>query len=85
MPPVGLAGANNIIVHPVHEGILDEVIYKDQFSYVRMAGKWFALVGGPFKKGQKVQIEEQAVIDQFRSKTLDRTFDKIIFGTLKEN
>ena len=82
VPPVGLAGSAQIGPSRIYEGQVDEVIERDQFDYVRLGSNWFALVGAALKIGQSVKIEEQVVFDNFQSKTLNRTFPKIIFGKL---
>ncbi len=82
VPAVGLAGSDKISPNPIYEGLIDEVIERDQFDYVRIGQNWFALVGVSLKAGRQVKIEEQAVFDNFHSKTLNRTFQKIIFGKL---
>ena len=82
-PPVGMAGTQKLQKQKIHAGVVEELIHRDQFSYVKVNNTWFALVDAPVKIGQKVQIEEQAVFNNFESKTLNRKFEKIIFGTLK--
>ena len=81
-PPVGLAGAGKVAPSKVYDGVVSEVIQKDQFDYVRIDQTWFALVGASLKVGQKVKIESQVEFENFHSKTLNRTFPKIIFGKL---
>ena len=81
-PPVGLAGAAQTQPNKVYEGVISEVIQKDQFDYVRIDKTWFALVGTSLKVGQKVKIESQVEFEHFHSKTLNKTFPKIIFGKL---
>ena len=82
VPPVGLAGSAQTQPNKTYEGVINEVIQKDQFDYVRMDQTWFALVGTSLKVGQKVKIEAQVAFENFHSKTLNRTFAKIIFGKL---
>lgn len=82
VPPSGLAGSAKVLSHQIYDGFVNEVIKRDQFMYVRLGSNWFALIGVSVKKGQKIKIEEQAVFNNFHSKTLNRTFPKIIFGKL---
>jgi hypothetical protein len=82
VPPVGLAGSGKVTPNKVYDGVVSEVIEKDQFDYIRIDQTWFALVGTSLKAGQKVKIEAQVAFDNFHSKTLNRTFPKIIFGKL---
>lgn len=81
-PPVGLAGSGKVTPNKIYDGVVSEVVQKDQFDYVRVDQTWFALVGTSLKVGQKVTIEAQVAFDNFHSKTLNRTFPKIIFGKL---
>ncbi|MEI6805706.1 MAG: hypothetical protein WCK49_04275 [Myxococcaceae bacterium] len=85
VPPSGLAGLAQGKPIKIHEGVVDEVIERDQFDYVRIGANWFALVGASLKVGQKVKVEEQVVFDNFQSKTLNRTFPRIIFGKLVQS
>lgn len=57
------------------------------YSYLKIETKdkksiWAAVPGGAFKVGQEVSINEQMKTQNFRSKTLNQTFDTIIFGTI---
>jgi len=56
------------------------------YTYLRLmtpAGQtWAAVTQAPVKKGAQVTIENPAVMENFHSKTLDKTFDKIVFGQL---
>ncbi len=82
VPPSGPAGQAKLKAAVFHEGVASEVIRKDQFSYVRVGEDWYALVAADIRPGQRVKIEEQAVFNGFESKTLHRTFKKIIFGVI---
>ena len=82
VPPSGPAGQAKLKASTFREGVAKEVIRKDQFSYVRVGEDWYALVAADVRPGQRVKIEEQAVFNDFESKTLHRTFKKIIFGVL---
>ncbi|HSQ71978.1 MAG TPA: hypothetical protein VLM87_06110, partial [Rubrivivax sp.] len=56
------------------------------YTYLRLmtpAGQtWAAVTQAPVKVGAQVTIENPAVMENFHSKTLDKTFDKIVFGQL---
>ncbi len=82
VPPSGPAGQAKLKAAVFHEGVASEVIRKDQFSYVRVGEDWYALVAADVRPGQRVKIEEQAIFNDFESKTLHRVFKKIIFGVL---
>lgn len=43
---------------------------------------WAAVTAAPVKKGEQVTIAYSTVMENFESKSLEKTFDKIVFGTL---
>ena len=43
---------------------------------------WAAVLKAPVKKGDEVTVVNAAPMDGFESKTLKRTFDRIVFGNL---
>ena len=45
--------------------------------------QWAAILKVDLKQGQKIEVNQQMVMDNFQSKSLNRTFDRIIFGTAK--
>lgn len=70
----------------VFKGKVEEAIYKEGFAYVRLdANKesiWVAVVNQKPVVGDQITVQEQAVLTDFHSKSLDRTFPKIIFGAI---
>jgi len=58
----------------------------DSYTYLRLqtAGGevWAAVAKVPVKTGDEVTIEDAAAMEQFSSKSLNRTFDRIYFGTV---
>ncbi len=56
------------------------------YTYVRLASsageQWAAVNQASVKKGTTIAIDTQMVAEHFESKTLHRTFDKIVFGVL---
>jgi hypothetical protein len=70
----------------VLKGEVIEAIYKEGFAYILLKTDaettWVAVVKQKPAVGDKVAVQEQAVLKDFHSKSLDRTFDKIIFGAL---
>ena len=56
------------------------------YTYVRLetpAGEtWAAIQETKLKKGEDVAIEAQMTMEKFKSKALNRTFDKIVFGAM---
>jgi len=70
----------------VVKGEVLEVKDVDAYTYLRLKTKegevWAAVNKAPVKKGAEVTVENAAVMTNFTSKTLNRTFDRIVFGTL---
>ncbi len=71
---------------PPLKGEVVESIEAPPYTYLRLktaAGEtWAAVLKAPVKKGQQVAVENPMVMTNFQSKSLNRTFDKIVFGTL---
>lgn len=69
------------------EGQVLEVKNVPQFTYLRLkteAGEtWAAVVTADVKKGDNVTIGNAIVMENFESKSLKRTFRKILFGNLR--
>ncbi len=70
---------------PVKGEVL-EVKDAPPYTYLRLKTKdgetWAAVNKAPVKKGAQVTIENAMVMTNFESKSLKKTFDKIVFGTL---
>jgi hypothetical protein len=71
---------------PVVKGEVLEVKDVDAYTYLRLktakGETWAAVNKAPVKKGAQVTIDNAMVMRNFESKTLKRTFDTIVFGTL---
>jgi hypothetical protein len=64
-----------------------EVLDVPHYTYLRLAtaeGKelWAAIPSSAVKVGQSVEVIQSLVMNDFHSKTLDRTFPSIVFGVL---
>ena len=63
-----------------------EVKDVDAYTYLRLKTKdgeiWAAVNKAPVAKGAAVTIENANVMTNFESKTLKKTFDRIVFGSL---
>ncbi|OGA25345.1 MAG: nucleotide-binding protein [Betaproteobacteria bacterium RIFCSPLOWO2_02_FULL_67_19] len=68
------------------KGQVLEVKDVDDYSYLRLKTQdgeiWAAVNRAPVRKGAEVTIENAMVMNNFRSKSLNRTFDRIVFGSL---
>jgi len=68
------------------KGEVLEVLDVDSYTYLRLRTKdgetWAAVNKSPVKKGAQVTIEEPMEMNDFTSKSLNRTFPTIIFGSL---
>jgi hypothetical protein len=67
-------------------GTVLEVKDVDQYTYLRLRTKegevWAAVPTAPVKVGADVSIANPQAMNGFHSKTLNKTFDRIVFGTL---
>ena len=68
------------------KGEVLEVKDVDAYTYLRLktteGETWAAVNKAPVRKGSVVTIENPAVMTNFESKTLKKTFDRIVFGSL---
>lgn len=71
-------------------GKIIEVINASGYSYIKVKTKndgsrWAAVLEGDFKKNEQVKVIYEFKIKQFKSKTLDKSFENIAFGLVEEN
>jgi hypothetical protein len=68
------------------KGEVLEVKDVDAYTYLRLKTKdgevWAAVNKTPVRKGAEVTVENATVMNNFASKSLNRTFDTIVFGNL---
>ncbi len=83
------AGEKPVPISPeatVVKGEVLEVKDVESYTYLRIKTKdgetWAAVNKTPIKKGAKVTIENVTVMSNFESKSLKKTFQTIVFGTL---
>jgi DNA/RNA endonuclease YhcR with UshA esterase domain len=71
---------------PSVTGEVLEVKDVESYTYLRLKTKdgevWAAVTKASVKKGEQVTIENSMVMTNFESKSLKKTFDKIVFGNL---
>jgi hypothetical protein len=67
-------------------GEVVEVRDVEGYTYLRLktaqGETWAAVPTSQVKKGAKVTVENTTVMSNFQSKALNKTFDKVVFGTL---
>lgn len=67
-----------------HEVKVLESINSGAYTYIKVEEKgeqyWAAIMKTPIKVGSSITIKEQVWMKNFKSKTLDKTFDKILFA-----
>ena len=70
------------------QGEVLEVRDAAPYTYLRLktaeGETWAAVTAAPVKKGERVTIQNPAVMQNFESKSLKKTFDKIVFGSLAD-
>ncbi|MDP1536757.1 MAG: nucleotide-binding protein [Burkholderiales bacterium] len=83
------AGEGSASIPPTTTTVKGEVLEVkevESYTYLRIKTKegetWAAVGKTPVKKGAKVTIEDVTVMNNFESKSLKRTFQMIVFGTL---
>ena len=63
-----------------------EVKDVETYTYLRLMTRegevWAAVAKAPVKVGVEVTVENTTVMSNFESKTLNKTFDRIVFGTI---
>ena len=80
------AGETTLPAMPPVKGEVLEVKDVDTYTYLRLktakGETWAAVNKAVVKKGAEVTINNPTVVQNFESKSLKRTFDTIVFGTL---
>lgn len=70
------------------KGEVLEVRDAPPYTYLRLKTSegetWAAVTQVPVKKGSQVTIDNPAVMENFKSKSLDRSFDRIVFGIIAD-
>ena len=70
------------------QGEVLEVRDAAPYTYLRLktaeGETWAAVSAAPVKKGAQVTIQDATVMQNFESKSLKKTFDKIVFGSLAD-
>ena len=84
-PPVPAAPAPAAAALSVSGEVL-ETKDVDSYTYLRLktaqGETWAAVPTTKVRKGAKVTVENAMVMNNFESKSLKKTFDKVVFGTL---
>lgn len=87
-PGAGGGGERAAGAAAVHEGEVVERIHVPNYTYLRLRGasgaeEWAAVPKAEIGIGARVRVVESLVMERFRSPTLDRVFDAIVFGVLE--
>lgn len=84
----GLAVAAPANTQNALSGKVKETLNSGGYTYVLIAAKegdrWAAIVQTELQKGAKIAVQQETVMENFESKTLGRTFDRIVFGVLED-
>lgn len=68
-----------------HAAKVVETLDSGGYTYVKVQegseSYWIAMTQRPLTKGSTIQFDEQGWMQNFHSKTLNRTFDKILFAS----
>lgn len=71
---------------PVFTGTVAETVDVPEYTYMRVqtAGgeQWVAVTKTPIAKGDVVTVSQNLVMENFHSKSLNRTFPKLVMGML---
>ena len=83
MMPGGEGGSGKL-----HAGEVVETIQVPKYTYVKLEGpgggqKWTAIPSTKIEVGTAVRVRESILMRDFHSRTLNRTFETIVFGTLE--
>jgi hypothetical protein len=86
--PVAEDGPDSTEARPVHEGVVLERIHVPNYTYLRLGladGReaWAAVPKTEIEVGVEARVVESLVMHEFRSPTLDRAFETIVFGVLE--
>jgi hypothetical protein len=69
-------------------GVVEETLDASDYTYMRLKTAqgeiWAAITKTAVKTGEQVTVVNAMPMDGFESRTLNRTFDRIVFGTLAE-
>jgi len=86
-PPMGAAAASGKSIGAKVTGTVSETFDAAGYTYLRLktatGDEWAAIRQTPVQKGQTVTMDVQMTAEKFESKTLKRTFDRILFGSLE--
>ena len=68
-------------------GVVEETLDASDYTYMRLRTEggretWAAITKSKVKKGDRVTVVNAMSMDGFESKTLNRKFDRIVFGSL---
>ena len=82
----GDRGGGATPVGQVVKGTVAETLEVPEYTYLRLntpgGDTWVAITKTPIKVGDTVSVSVSIVMPNFTSKTLNKTFDKLVMGSL---
>lgn len=63
-------------------GPVAETFNSGGYTYLRIGNEWAAIPETKLEQGATVTIDKQMTMEKFESKSLGRTFDRIVFGSM---
>jgi hypothetical protein len=73
----------------LHTATVVETMNSGGYTYMKVDDKgqvyWVAVTEHPVKRGESVRYYEQMWMENFPSRTLGRTFERILFATMEEH
>ncbi|ACZ11744.1 hypothetical protein [Sulfurospirillum deleyianum] len=82
---VSLACSISLYAGDLHEGVIKDVIHGGGYTYLEIEDAkksyWIAVEGVDIPKGLEVRFQEEMRAKDFHSKSLNRTFDELMFAS----
>ncbi len=80
-----LACSISLYAGDLHEGVIKDVIHGGGYTYLEIEDAkksyWIAVEGVDIPKGLEVRFQEEMRAKDFHSKSLNRTFDELMFAS----
>lgn len=77
--------AINVYAGDIYEGVVADVLQGGGYTYLQIEDAkkkyWIAVEGVSIEKGTEVRFQEEMRAKNFESKSLNRTFDEVVFAS----